>query len=210
MKRVFALTLALLCLLFQTGCGPAADETGAANPEPETTSSEPETEPSVQPEDEPLLSAQDMAQQTYEQILNAFGGLTPDDPGYPNYPEEFADAYYEDGTLVLCLTDISRETQEKYLALTDHPEILQFREVGYSFNDLYALFMAITSMEDLTCTSAGVNVTENRVDLGVPEDVGQEQALAIIQEQLPQELKDRFSTLPISVEIENYVTTAVE
>ena len=207
MKKLLALALALACILPAGGCGrtgqPQEDLSGESGG-PETSSAEralagPE-------EDLSQLSSQELAQRAYEQILDSFGGLLPHDPGYPGYPEEFGDAYYEDGCIVVCLTDNSQEMQEKYRALVDTPELLRFREVDYSYNDLYALFEAVTRTEGLAAASVGVDVEENQVVVGIPDLSAGEEALAAIREGLPQELEDRFSQLPITFREEDYAT----
>lgn len=195
---------ALLCVLLLTGCGQAPGE-GAESAEPPKAA---ESVPAEEPELTPVPGGQETANQAYGQILDSFGGLLPHDPGYPGYPEEFGEAYYEDGYLVICLTENTREMREKYRALVDTPEILQFREVAYSYNDLYALQMAIKPTEDMELTSWGVDVMENRVEIGIPDLSREEETLALILEGLPTEVKERFSEYPIAFREEGPVFTA--
>jgi len=108
----------------------------------------------------------------------------------------------------VAFTDISQEMQEKYRALVDIPQALQFREVEHAYNDLYALFMAVSKAEGLEFTSMGVDVVENRVDVGLPDIAGEAEARALILEQLPDDITARFDDLPLFFQEEEYGTTS--
>lgn len=199
MKRwILALTV-LLCALALTACAAPAETPEAEEALPAETAEE-ATGVIPQP------GSQDMAISAYGQILESFGALPPDDPGYPGYAEEFGNAYYEDGYLYICLTDNSPEMQEKYRALVDTPQILQFKEVAYSYNDLYALQMAIVQTEGLVFASVGVNVIENRGDIGIPDITKEAEMLTLITESLPADVAARFSEYPIAFQEEALVS----
>lgn len=204
MKKLFAPALVLAYILLLTSCSfPFSAPEGSAS-----TVQDMEHSPGEQDEDLPQLSNQDLAQRAYGQILDSFGGLLPHDPGYPGYPDEFGDAYYEDGYIVVCLTDSSQEMQEKYRNLVDTPEILRFREVAYSYNDLYALQEAVSSIQDLNFASIGVNVMENQVEIGISDIAQEAQTLALILDQLPQDISVRFSEPPLVFREDSGSTTA--
>jgi len=143
------------------------------------------------------LSAQETAQRAYEQILGALGSI---------YPAEFADAYYREPMLVICLTDISTEMQKKYCSMSDTPHILEFQQVEYSHNDLSELQNAVIKTENLVWSSVGIDIKANRVSVGIPDISKKEESLALIVDQLPSSLKNRFSEYPIAFEEESFVT----
>ena len=136
---------------------------------------------------------QELATAAYSQIVESFGTPEPGDAGFSWYPEEFGDAFYADGYLHVCLTDISQEMQEKYRALVDTPEILQFQEVTHAYRDLFALQTAISDMAGLRFSSVGINIQENRVDVGLPDLSKAGEALALITENLPSDISALFS-----------------
>ena len=145
----------------------------------------------------PELSAQETAQRAYEQILGALG---------PIYPAEFADAYYREPMLVVCLTDTSTEMQEKYRLMTNTPHILEFQQVEYSYNDLNNLQNAVVKTKGLVFSSVGIDIKANRVNIGIPDISQKEASLSLIVEQFPVFLKNRFSEYPIAFEEESFVT----
>ena len=202
MKRMLCLLVLAVCALALTACAAPAEPKEPVQAETAETAEVPE-------EITPQPGGQEAANSAYGQILESFGGLPPDDPGYPGYPEEFGDAYYRDGFLYICLTENTLEMREKYRALVDTPEILQFVEAAYSYNDLYALQTAVAGMmAELGLSSVGVNVEENRVDIGIPDIARAAEALAYITENLPADVAERFSEYPIFFEEEGFATTA--
>lgn len=176
------LFLAALCALCLSSCA-HTEETPDSVPQPAPSPAPVETQ----------LSAQERAQQAYDQILGSVQtGLPFVDP----YPDEFADAYYHEGTLVLCLTDISDTIQEKYRAMVSEPDILRFEQVDYCYNDLAAFQRAISKTEGLTWSSIGIDVKANRVEVGIPDISKEAESLALITEHLPSGLKS-FAEYPI-------------
>lgn len=145
----------------------------------------------------PELSAQEIAQRAYEQILGFLG---------PIYPAEFAGAYYREPMLVVCLTDTSAETQEKYRAMTDVPHILEFQQVKYSYNDLNDLQNAILKTKGMVFSSVGIDIKANRICVGIPDLSTEAETLSLITDQLPESLKNRFPEYPIVFEEESFVT----
>lgn len=145
-------------------------------------------------------AGQDRAIAPYEEIVTSFVGA---------YPAEFGDAYLEDNYLWVCLTDGSEQMQEKYLALSGNPEILRFRKVDYGCNDLRALQDAIVDTPEIVFASVGVNVAENRVDVGIPDLEQEEQTMERIRVHLPPELAERFpEELPVEISQEDFATLA--
>ena len=205
MKKCMWLTVTVFCVLL-FGCAQAPAGTESLEDALEGTMDSLAEEKSG--ELTPRPGGQEAANEAYGQILDAFGGLLPYEPGYPGYPEEYGGAYYEEGYLWICLTENSLEQREYYRSLVDNPEILQFKEAAHSFHDLYALAMAIEPSQELVLTSWGVNERENRVDVGIPDISGQEEALSLISDSLPQDVKERFAELPICFQEEDFAQTA--
>ena len=193
---------ALLCLLL-SGCGAAAPSGGAGST---AESFAPESAP---PEETVGPYGQEAAIDAYSQLMDHFCILPSHEAGFPNYPAEFGDAYYEDGYLWVCLTDDSPEMRQKYLDAVDCPQVLRFRKVDYGYNDLYRLSMAIVDTEGVDFASVGPNVMENRVDVGVPDLDRAAEYLNLITRALPPELAAAFpGELPIVFSQENYATFA--
>ena len=178
---------ALAALLLLTAACAAPAEQGA------------EEERTVSEEAAESPAGQDRAIVAYERIIESFGGGA--------YPAEFGDAYLEDNYLWVCLTDDSEQMQKKYQALSGDPEILRFRKVDYGCNDLRALQDAIVDTPGIVFASVGVDVTENRVDVGIPNLEQGEQTMGLIREHLPPELAERFpEELPVEISREDFAT----
>ena len=144
-------------------------------------------------------AGQDRAIAAYGEIMTSFTDGA--------YPAEFGDAYLEDNYLWVCLTDDSEQMRETYRALTDDPEILRFRKVDYGYNDLRAIQDAIVGMPGIDFASVGVDVMENRVDVGIPDLDREQETLALIREHLPPELAETFpEELPVVIVQEDYPT----
>ena len=181
--------LAALLLLTAACAAPAEQEAEEARAVSEEAAVEPEAP-----------TGQDRAIAAYEKIVTSFGGT---------YPAEFGDAYLEDNYLWVCLTDGSEQMQEKYLALSGDPEILRFRKVDYGCNDLRALQDAIVDTPEIVFASVGVDVTENRVDVGIPDLEQEERTMELIREHLPPELAERFpEELPVQISQEDFATVS--
>ena len=198
----FPALLAALCLLL-SGCGSPAPSGSAGSP------AEPPAARTAPPEETVGSCGQEAANDAYSQLLDHFGILPPHEEGFPNYPAEFGDAYYEDGYLWVCLTDDSPEVRQKYLDAVDCPQELRFRKVDYGYNELYRLSMAIVDTAGVDFASVGPNVMENRVDVGVPDLDRAAEYLNLITQALPPELAAAFpEQLPIVFSQENYATFA--
>ena len=160
----------------------------------------PEEARTVSEEAAESTAGQDRAIAPYEEIVTSFVGA---------YPAEFEDAYLEDNYLWVCLTDGSEQMQEKYLALSGNPEILRFRKVDYGCNDLRALQDAIVDTPEIVFASVGVDVTENRVDVGIPDLEQEEQTMERIRVHLPPELAERFpEELSVEISQEDFATVS--
>ena len=202
METRFAVLLAALCLLL-SGCGSPAPSGSDGSP------AEPPAARTAPPEETGGPYGQEAAIDAYSQLMDHFGILPSHEKGFPNYPAEFGDAYYEDGYLRVCLTDDSPEVRQKYLDAVDCPQVLRFRKVDYGYNDLYRLSMAIVDTKGVDFASVGPNVTENRVDVGVPDLDRAAEYLNLITQALPPELAAAFpEQLPIVFSQENYATFA--
>ena len=179
--------LAALLLLLTAACAAPGEQ----GPEKERTVSE---EAAEEPE---APAGQDRAIAAYEEIVTSFADGA--------YPAEFGDAYLEDNYLWVCLTDDSEQMRETYRALTSDPEILRFRKVIYGYNDLRALQESIVDTPEIVFASVGVDVTENRVDVGIPDLDREQETLELIREHLPPELAEKFSEeLPVEIVQEDY------
>lgn len=180
MKKLLSLFLCPLLLLTAAGCAEAEIE-----PRPGTQ--------------EEVLTA-------YSELLADFGTPLPHEPGYP---EEFGDAYLQDGCLVVCLTENTRKMRDAYRERVSQPELLRFREVAHSYNDLYALQLALNAADAIDgVASYGVDVMENCLSVGIPDLRKADDVLAQIEARLPQEVTALFDELPISIHQEDYSVPA--
>ncbi len=117
------------------------------------------------------LEKEKPAVDAYEEIIDGLGILLPHEKDFPNFPENYGGAYYENEKLILCLTDNCEENQNIYNELVSDPSVIVYREVSNSYNDLYNLMMEISKSEfasEISCV--GVNELENTVDIGVPKE----------------------------------------
>lgn len=206
MKEKFAGCLLALCI-FLTGCGVVSDSTSAD--EGPAESSAPPPDPPVTAVEEEGPFGQEAAINAYDQLMDHFGILLPHEEGFPNYPAEFGDAYYEDGYLWVCLTDDSSEVRQQYLDAVDLPQVLRFRKVAYGYNELYELQMAVAHTEGVDFVTIGTNVEENCVDVGVSDPSQAQAYLDLIAKALPPELADAFpEELPIVFSQKGPISTA--
>ena len=153
---------------------------------------------------------QQKAIDAYQEIIDFFvTPCSPEDPDYPGYPDDFADAYIgEDHYLYVCLTDIDGPEKTKYLRAVTEPRILRFVQVEHSYRDLMALQTALAEIEGLDFSYIGVDVTGNEVDMGIPDIGKEEEVWALVEQQLPEEVKERFDQLPLTIEEEPYASFA--
>ena len=197
MKKIICL---LTLMLLLTACAaPARDEA------PPAESSAPAV--STPAEEFRNPGGQEMAGEAYEAIMASFGSkMFPEDTANPSYPSEFGDAYIEDNFLYVCLTDPSEQMQEKYRSLVPEPRILRFVEVEHSYNDLLALQMALVDIEGWDFATVGIDVMENEVDVGIPDISKEGEVRALFEAALPADIAERFETLPITFEEQEYLS----
>ena len=200
MKKILLLLSTMLVL---TSCAAKKEPLGTM-----AASSSAESAPKIHEETEVSApSGQQMAIDAYQAILNSFGGGA-DSGNFPEfYPEEFGDAYIgEDNFLYVCLTDVSDAVTSRYREAVAEPQVLRFVEVTHGYKDLYALQMALAALDGLEFSFIGVDVTGNKVDIGIP-DRGKESAVRELMETaLPEDVRNRFGELPVSIEEAGYAT----
>lgn len=206
--KMKVVSLALLCAVVLAACAAPAEEKETLTAPAESASEQPVSDqPVSQPSGEEGFSnpgGQGMAIDAYDCILRSFG--SPDPSGYP---EEFADAYIgEDNFLYVCLTDTSETVLAHYRGVVTEPRILRFVQVEHSYRDLIALQTALAEIEGLDFSYIGVDVTGNEVDMGIPDLGKEEDVWALVEQQLPEEVKERFDQLPLTIEEEPYATFA--
>ena len=200
MKAIFA---ALLCAVVLAACAAPAEEKETLTV-PAASASEQSADGGKDEEKFPDPGGQGMAIDAYDSILRSFG--SPDPSGYP---EEFADAYIgEDNFLYVCLTDTSETVLAHYRGVVTEPRILRFVQVEHSCRDLIALQTALAEIEGLDFSYIGVDVTGNEVDMGIPDLGKEEDVWALVEQQLPEEVKERFDQLPLTIEEEPYASFA--
>jgi len=205
MKKII---LILMSVLILTACAqqePTPDAAVSSAGEIENAPKDCTEETFVPPD------GQERAIDAYQEIMDFFvTPCPPEDPDYPGYPDDFADAYIgEDYYLYVCLTDTEGPGKMKYFRAVKEPRILKFVEVKHSYNDLYNLQMAVTGLEGWDFASVGINVRENRLDIGIPDIGAEEQVRQLFASELPSELLERFGELPLFFTEEDYVTFGV-
>lgn len=157
MKKMTSLLLVLLMALCITS-PVSAEEQLPPNTYPTSASVEAQIA-----KEQPAIDA-------YDQINNALDIVPASDPSFPNYPDDFGGAYYQNEKLVICLTDDSSERQQFYLNLVDHPDVIRFETVDYSYNDLYSLSLDIADSIAPSVSSISVDILSNEVVVGAPSD----------------------------------------
>lgn len=128
-----------------------------------------------------MLDEQAPAIHAYEEILEGLGITIPSDPMYPNYPDEYGGAYYQDKQLYICLTEDTANNREKYLSLITDDSVVRFITVDHSYNDLYELSLQVAESYGATISSVGVDIKENAVDIGVQENLAARTMPAIVE-----------------------------
>jgi len=118
-----------------------------------------------------LINRQQPAIDAYDAIHLRFGIVAPSDPAFPNYPDDYGGAYYDDGYLYICLTENTPQNQKKYLDAVSMPSIVKFEAVNHSYNDLYNLSMDLADEIAPMISTISVDVLNNEVEVGVPGDV---------------------------------------
>ena len=206
--KMKAFSLALLCTLILAACTAPVEEKGMTTLDAPAASTPEQVEPSASEpsggeEDFSDPGGQGVAIDAYDSILRSFGSPDPES----GYPEEFADAYIgEDNFLYVCLTDTSEEVLAHYRGAVTEPRILRFVQVEHSYRDLMALQMALMEIEELDFSSVGIDVMENQVDMGIPDIGKEDEVWALMEQQLPEDVRERFDQLPVTIEEAPYAT----
>ena len=202
MKKILLILAAVLIL---TSCGAKEEPLQVT-----AASSAAESVPEIHAHEVEFIppNGQQRAIDAYQEIIDFFvPPRSPEDPDYPGYPDDFADAYIgEDHYLYVCLTDTEGPEKMKYLRAVSEPQILKFVEVEHSYNDLMALHMALVEIEGLDFSFVGIDVMENEVDMGIPDIEREDEVWTLIQQQLPKDVKERFDQLPLTIEATPYAT----
>lgn len=138
---------------------------------------------------------QENAVAAYELLDRAFGH---DDIGYTLFPDDYAGAYVEGDKLVLLLTDIGEEAQERYKSwAAEYADALVFRKAEYSYNALNdAETRMLRDLEEAgyTMGEAYLSETANRIVISLM-DVTYEQA-----KELEQSLRESYD-LPVTITV---------
>ena len=202
MKKII---LILMLALVLTACAQQEPSPGAAT----SSAGEPEA-PRIHEDGREFRppDGQQRAIDAYQEIMDFFViPCSPEDPDYPGYPDDFADAYIgEDHYLYVCLTDTDGPEKMKYMRAVKEPQIIKFVEVEHSYNDLCALQMALAKMEGLEFSAIGIDVLENEVNLGIPDIAKEAEVWEAMEAGLPPEIRERFQELPVSIEEIGYIT----
>lgn len=119
---------------------------------------------------EAQIAKEQPAINAYDQINSALGIVPASDPSFPNYPNDFGGAYYQDEKLVICLTNNSSDHQQFYLNLVDNPDVIRFETVDYSYNDLYSLSLDIADSIASSVSSVSVDIPSNEIVVGAPSN----------------------------------------
>lgn len=106
----------------------------------------------------------------YQQIIDSF---EKDSLGFPIYPSEYAGAYIDNGNLIIQLVDTGSEMQNKYMELCGNNNVVRFKEVKYSMNELqscesYALDMLQNGYD---VTNYGINEKENIFEIALNSEI---------------------------------------
>lgn len=104
----------------------------------------------------------------YEEINTRLGIVDPSNPSFPNYPDNFGGAYYEDEKLHIFLTENTPQTQQEYTSLVSNPSVLVFETANYSYNELYEGTLLIAAEADSSFSSVCVDVPNNEISIGLP------------------------------------------
>jgi hypothetical protein len=119
---------------------------------------------------EAQIAKEQPAINAYDQINSALGIVPASDPSFPNYPDDFGGAYYQSEKLVICLTDNSSDRQQFYLNLVDNPDVIRFKTVDYSYNNLYSLSLDIADSITSSVSSISVDIPSNEIVVGAPSN----------------------------------------
>lgn len=110
--------------------------------------------------------SQNIANEKYARLMDSFpGDIEPE----KEYPENYCGAYYEDGSLYICLTDISEEAVKPYRDITgdDRVEFIQ-QEFPLSYlRENQEYISGLMSDREWEINSTGVYQRDNRLGIGV-------------------------------------------
>lgn len=110
--------------------------------------------------------SQNIANEKYARLMDSFpGDIEPE----KEYPADYCGAYYEDGSLFICLTDISEEAVKPYRDITgdDRVEFIQ-QEFPLSYlRENQEYISGLMSDGDWEITGTGVYQHDNRLGIGV-------------------------------------------
>lgn len=110
--------------------------------------------------------SQNIANEKYARLMDSFpGDIEPE----KEYPADYCGAYYEDGSLFICLTDISEEAVKPYRDITgdDRVEFIQ-QEFPLSYlRENQEYISGLMSDGDWEITGTGVYQHDNRLWIGV-------------------------------------------
>lgn len=110
--------------------------------------------------------AQNIAGEKYARLMDSFPGDTEPEK---EYPENYCGAYYEDGSLYICLTDISEEAVKPYRDITGGDGV-EFIKQEFPLNYLkenQEYISGLMSDGDWEITGTGVYQHDNRLGIGV-------------------------------------------
>lgn len=146
---------------------------------------------------------QENAVAAYELLDRAFGH---DDLGYTLFPDDYAGSYIEGDKLVLLLTDVSEEAQEKYETwAARYADALIFKEAEYSYNSLKKTADAISKYlegKGYTVTESCVSEASTHIDISIANTTAAHAA------ELQGELEEMYH-VPVSIvaQGETFTTT---
>ncbi len=103
----------------------------------------------------------------YNEVISSFSLESKDGI----YPAEYAGAYYEDGKLIICLTDLSSAKKNNVLNSTTLDSIVSFREMEYSLNELNSVIEVIVAdLRMFPVTKWHVDQMNNKCVIGIAPD----------------------------------------
>lgn len=125
--------------------------------------------------------SQNIANEKFERLMNSFPGDTEPEK---EYPADYCGAYYEDGSLFICLTDISEEAVKPYRDITgdDRVEFIQ-QEFPLSYlRENQEYISGLMSDREWEINSTGVYQRDNRLGIGVGSHEAEERLRAHLLE----------------------------
>jgi len=147
-----------------------------------------------------IVELQEPAIQAYNVLMDAF--LTEVDGVLKLvYPDNYAGAYidpYTNDTLVIQLTDISREATDFYMNLLGSGAPIAFKEVNFSLNQLIDFGqIVVETLDDVLVTSHGFDTLNNTYHIGLYIGCADSMQTASVFSEM-----SRFLPIPITFELE--------